>query len=53
MRQWPTMSFREYIRKYASDTLSGRFFCRLCNEWINKQRWVHFKVLHRYKKEAS
>jgi len=50
MRKWPTMNFREYIRKYASETKGGQFFCKLCDNWVNKQRWLHFKVFHKYKK---
>jgi hypothetical protein len=42
------MTFRDYIRKFAFQTLDGQFFCWLCGMWIDKQRWVHFKVNHRY-----
>jgi hypothetical protein len=48
-----SMSFRDYIRKFASQTRDGRFFCRLCNVWVNKQRWPHFKVQHRYSAKAQ
>lgn len=42
------MSFRNYILRYAGQTLSGSFYCQLCEAWIAHQRWPHFKKLHRY-----
>jgi hypothetical protein len=48
MRRFPTMTYRNYIRKYASQTKDGMFFCQICFQWINKQRWIHFKKQHRY-----
>lgn len=50
MRVYPTMTYRKYIRKFASKTENGKFFCSLCITWIDKQRWVHFKKHHRFEK---
>jgi len=46
--KFPAMSFRRYIMRYALETRDGKFWCEMCGEWINKQRWVHFKQKHRY-----
>ena len=43
------MTYRNFILKFASETQGGRFHCLLCNEWVNKHRWIHFKLRHRYK----
>lgn len=45
---YPTMSFRDYIRRWSAETKDGMFWCEMCGEWINKQRWIHFKTHHRY-----
>jgi hypothetical protein len=50
MREYPTMAYRQYIRRWAAETKDGKFFCQMCGEWINHQRWVHFKKLHQYEK---
>jgi hypothetical protein len=40
------MNFRTYIRKYASKVEGGKFYCELCQQWKDKQRWVHYKTVH-------
>lgn len=52
-KQYPTMTYRDYINKYAYLTRNGQFHCDLCNQWINHQRWTHFKTQHRYKRENN
>lgn len=47
------MSFRDYIRKYAGRTSAGCFYCELCQMWVEKQRWIHFKEYHRFKPPNS
>jgi hypothetical protein len=47
------MSYRRYILKFALETKDGEFYCKLCGEWVDMHRWVHFKGLHRYKKPLS
>jgi len=47
MRVYPTMTFHNYIRKFASVTYKGMFHCDICHSWIKKQRWMHFKAFHR------
>ena len=32
--------------KHTRRTNDGMFFCEFCGEWIDKQRWVHFKSNH-------
>jgi len=53
MRQYPTMTFQNYIRKYAWYTEDGAFFCVFCKLFVNRHRWTHFKRFHRFKKEAE
>ena len=48
MRKFPTMTYRNFILRFASETYSGRFYCTLCHGWFNKHRWIHFKLRHRY-----
>lgn len=47
MEQGKVISYRDYIATYASETKEGKFFCEACGKWINKQRWLHFKLTHR------
>jgi hypothetical protein len=47
------MSFQKYIKKFAARTEGGRFFCEICKEWIEKQRWVHFKARHRFRAQVQ
>jgi hypothetical protein len=49
MRKWPLMSYRHYILKFAARTNAGCFYCELCEIWIEKQRWIHFKGFHRFR----
>ena len=41
---------RNYIKKYTKvfNPHHGCFFCCLCQKFIDKQRWMHFKRVHRY-----
>jgi hypothetical protein len=48
---YPTMTYRNYILKYTKVFIDTKgFFCLLCNKQIDKQRWIHFKKYHRYKR---
>jgi len=47
-RKYPTMTFLRYLKRFAALTLDGKFYCRLCEGWVDKQRWIHFKDVHRY-----
>lgn len=49
--RYPTMTFRNYILKHASETFQGMFYCNLCRDWFEKQRWPHFKKFHRFSGE--
>ena len=44
------MPYRAYIKKYASKIDDGKFYCGLCDKWIDNQRWIHFKYFHRFEK---
>ncbi len=48
MRIYPTMSFERYIKRFAIETKAGKFWCDMCGQWIDKQRWVHFRKRHRF-----
>jgi len=50
---YPTMSYREFILKFAAETQNGKFHCETCGCWIDKQRWIHFKDIHRIGKDLS
>jgi hypothetical protein len=31
---------------WAFETKDGMFWCEICGEWINHQRWGHYKKYH-------